>query len=792
MDPATGRRWPSCTRFLDELYVHTLPIPAAACRAWAETEEFCGTLRWRWRSLGLDWPALERGALAAALDDPDWRPLATLDATTRLVSAMVRTGGVRRGRQATRLFMAFYERMQQESLHITQMLPEAYWTVRPAPHGPDGEAQVLLRGAVLVRVRGRRLPEPGRLDTDVPEAPEEPAPLSPELAAALEAPRTSPGRTLLRLLGADGVLAPTTLMATLALGATGVMSEVLLLRGLFALGQELGLVEQRLGAMGVLLVFVTALLLLELPLAAGTLRLGRRLEAALRVAFLEKLPRLSDRYVQSRPTSDMAERSHSVHQLRLLPDLGGQFLRLLCELALTTAGIAWLAPASAPLAVLAAGLTLGLPLAVQPLLTERDLRVRTHVGALSRFYLDALLGLVAVRTHGAERAMRREHESLLVEWARASFGVQRTVVIVEGMQALLGFGLVAWLLFDYLGHGGEAGGVLLLVYWALNLPVLGQEMSLLVRQYPGHRNVTLRLLEPLGALEDSHPPEPAEGTPLPAPASVDAPATGVALGLDGVSVRVAGHTILADLHLAIPAGSHVAIVGPSGAGKSSLVGLFLGWYRAATGRLLVDGVPLDAGRLARLRQETAGVDPAVQLWNRSLLDNLCYEADGDAAPRLAAVIDQAELRQVLERLPDGLQTPLGEGGGLLSGGEGQRVRFGRALLRPGVRLVILDEPFRGLDRERRRELLAHARCLWQQATLLCITHDVGATQAFDGVLVVEAGRIVEHGAPAVLAAHPESHYRALLEAEAEVRDGLWSSGIWRRLWLEGGRLVDHR
>ena len=201
--------------------------------------------------------------------------------------------------------------------------------------------------------------------------------------------------------------------------------------------------------------------------------------------------------------------------------------------------------------------------------------------------------------------------------------------------------------------------------------------------------------------------------------------------------------------------------------------------------------PSTVGRLAQLRQETAWVDPAVQLWNRSLLDNLRYGAHGDPAPPLAAVIEQAELRSVLEKLPDGLQTPLGEGGGLVSGGEGQRVRFGRALLRPGVRLVILDEPFRGLDREQRRELLARARRLWRQATLLCITHDVGATQAFDRVLVVEAGRIVEHGAPADLAARPESRYRAMLEAEVMVREGLWSSGVWRRLWLEGGRLVDN-
>src|SRR5207249_8550472 len=68
-------------------------------------------------------------------------------------------------------------------------------------------------------------------------------------------------------------------------------------------------------------------------------------------------------------------------------------------------------------------------------------------------------------------------------------------------------------------------------------------------------------------------------------------------------------------------------------------------------------------------------------------------------------------------------------GGLLSGGEGQRVRLGRAILRPGVRLVILDEPFRGLDREQRRELLTRARRLWKGVTLLCITHDVGETRS---------------------------------------------------------------
>src|SRR6266498_5440991 len=117
---------------------------------------------------------------------------------------------------------------------------------------------------------------------------------------------------------------------------------------------------------------------------------------------------------------------------------------------------------------------------------------------------------------------------------------------------------------------------------------------------------------------------------------------------------------------------------------------------------------------------------------------------------LGRAIGVADMRGVLEKLPDGLQTPLGEGGALVSGGEGQRVRLGRSLLRSGVRLVILDEPFRGLDRTTRQRLLTNVRRYWQDTTLLCITHDVGETQSFARVVVIEAGQIVEDAPPDVL------------------------------------------
>ena len=140
---------------------------------------------------------------------------------------------------------------------------------------------------------------------------------------------------------------------------------------------------------------------------------------------------------------------------------------------------------------------------------------------------------------------------------------------------------------------------------------------------------------------------------------------------------------------------------------------------------------------------------------------------------IGSVIEAAELGEILEKLPAGLQQPLGEGGRLTSGGEGQRVRFGRALVRRDVKLAILDEPFRGLDRPRRRELMVRAREIWRQQTLMCVTHDIEETLDFERVLVVENGELVEDGHPLELA-QQESVYASLLAAE---RSGPVTSGV---------------
>jgi ATP-binding cassette subfamily B protein len=174
-----------------------------------------------------------------------------------------------------------------------------------------------------------------------------------------------------------------------------------------------------------------------------------------------------------------------------------------------------------------------------------------------------------------------------------------------------------------------------------------------------------------------------------------------------------------------------------------------------------------------------------------LFDNVAYGAESEPLSGLSSALSCADLIEVLETLPEGLQTDLCEGGTRLSGGQGQRVRLARALMRASARLVLLDEPFRGLERPRRQELMKRIRARYPQATLLFVSHDVRDTLGFDRVLVVDGGQIVEDGPPARLFADPHSRYRALADADAALRQQIFQGTRWRRLRLENGKLTPH-
>ncbi len=772
MDPGRGRRWTTWERFAQELYIHEFPVASTALREWAGSEGFLAPLRRRMRDLGMK-PAPIDALIERACAEESWVALGALDASVRMMTDIVRAGGMTRGQQAADVVTALFENGGAE-------VPGLFWFARPAP-AEMGEGMLIMRGALVIHTS-----DAGAVSTDVTDTEATPAvQLPPELVAALNEPPAQPEREIWRALKPDGWLIPAIVVLALLMATLGVSVEAALLQALMRSTSDLVLVDQRWSAAAALVIFVVALFALEVPLSAAIQRIGRRLEARLRIAFLEKIPRLGDRYFHSRLVSDMANRAHSLAALRQLPALAVSFLRQLFQIILTSAGVLYLDPANAPAAIAFSLLFVLATYFANPILEENSLRVGTLGGALTRFYLDALQGLIPLKTHGAERPLRREHEGMLTDWMRASFGAARASMYVQAVGALLYALFAISMVYSVVGRGGSTQSVLLLFYWTLNLPALAQGISQTIQSYPDTRNMILRILEPLGAA-DANGDAGASGAET--PAAMPTPPTGVEVEFDNVTIKAGGHVILSDINLKIAAGEHIAVVGPSGAGKSSLAGILLGWHTASTGQTRVDGAVLDGARLTALRQETAWVDPAVQLWNRSLIDNLQYGNDTNAA--LSPLITRAELYDVLARLPEGLQTDLGESGGLVSGGEGQRVRLGRAMSRSTARLVILDEPLRGLDRAMRRTLLARARALWRGATLICITHDVGETQTFDRVVVLENGMIVEDAPPGVLAAQHDSRYNALLAGEEAVRRGLWEGTIWQHLRVADGRVTE--
>ncbi len=772
MEPGIGLRWVATQKLLDELEIAARPIAAHEWREQIATNGFVDLLHQRLINLNLGEEQATQLVTGALLDDPTWRSTAILDAATRAVDVGVRAGGWQSGEAAGKMIehsLRDVSRLQADWIAQTK-IPQDYWSVVPRA---DSNDQLVMRGVEFIRINPLQivpLPQPANAQ-----------------AARLPSDAKKPQRwrievEMWKAVRADGVITPAILGIGLALSTIAVAIEALFLRGMIQVGEGLDS-TLRIGVMGVLLSFFVILALLRLPINSIVMRMGRRLETRMRIALLEKIPRLSNRFFLDRPAADLNRRAYALRELREAPDLLIQFLQGWFQLLVTAVCICLLEPTSIFWVVFSILTALLVTRLADPFMGTSIYRCFTHTNTLNLFYLDSLLGLVPARTHSAERAIRREHAGALLDLMHAD--VQRTIrfaiffSIVSMLPALWTIGIV----FNYVERGGTAENMLLLTYWTLNIPILLEQASnALITYMQRCRPAAVSLAQVLEAPEETT----SNVSNLPNVPNSAA----VSIRMNNVGVQIGNSTLLANINLAIRPGEHVAVVGTSGAGKTSMVGLLLGWHRPTTGELFIDNEPLEGERLYALRQATAWIDTGVQLWNRSLLANLRYGARRSSITPIAPVVRDADLLNVLTTLPNGLQTLLGESGRLVSGGEGQRVRLGRVLFRAGVRLAILDEPFRALDRPSRRKLLAQTRKHWKDATLILISHDVADVQNFERVLVMEHGRIVEDGAPIKLAARPGSRYRALLDAEQLAQQTLWGSATWRRLWLSDGLLSD--
>nr|WP_198117521.1 lipid A export permease/ATP-binding protein MsbA [Massilia rhizosphaerae] len=201
---------------------------------------------------------------------------------------------------------------------------------------------------------------------------------------------------------------------------------------------------------------------------------------------------------------------------------------------------------------------------------------------------------------------------------------------------------------------------------------------------------------------------------------------------------------LDDVSLDVKPGQTVALVGMSGGGKSTFVNLVTRFYEPESGRILLDGVPYQDIKMASLRAQLALVSQNVVLFDDTLRANIAYGVEHVDEARLAAAVHAAHLDDVVARLPDGVDTMIGENGMRLSGGQRQRVAIARAIYKDAP-ILILDEATSALDNESERAVQAALDTLMAGRTTFVIAHRLSTIEGADLIVVMEHGRIVEQG-----------------------------------------------
>jgi subfamily B ATP-binding cassette protein MsbA len=196
--------------------------------------------------------------------------------------------------------------------------------------------------------------------------------------------------------------------------------------------------------------------------------------------------------------------------------------------------------------------------------------------------------------------------------------------------------------------------------------------------------------------------------------------------------------------LDVKAGQTIALVGMSGGGKSTFVNLVTRFYEPESGRILLDGVPYQDIKMASLRAQLALVSQNVVLFDDTLRANIAYGAERIDEARLMAAVRAAHLSDVVERLPEGVDTRIGENGMRLSGGQRQRVAIARAIYKDAP-ILILDEATSALDNESERAVQAALETLMAGRTTFVIAHRLSTIEGADRIVVMELGRIVEQG-----------------------------------------------
>ena len=207
-----------------------------------------------------------------------------------------------------------------------------------------------------------------------------------------------------------------------------------------------------------------------------------------------------------------------------------------------------------------------------------------------------------------------------------------------------------------------------------------------------------------------------------------------------------GQTVLKDFTLHVPGGQKVGLVGRSGAGKSTIVALLQRLYDPDAGEVLIDDQVIAGVTQASLRSSIAVVQQDISLFHRSLLENLRYGRPEASDEEVYRAAEAARCTEFIHRLPEGYKTMVGERGMKLSGGQRQRLAIARAFLM-NAPIVLLDEATSALDTESEQSIQEALARLFRGRTVIAIAHRLSTLDAFDRIVVMDRGHIVEDGPP---------------------------------------------
>ncbi|MDA7021228.1 ABC transporter ATP-binding protein [Pseudomonas fragi] len=263
--------------------------------------------------------------------------------------------------------------------------------------------------------------------------------------------------------------------------------------------------------------------------------------------------------------------------------------------------------------------------------------------------------------------------------------------------------------------------------------------------------------------------------PLPEPDQPQPPRDG-SIELRAVSMAYAPDQpdVLHDVSLRIEPGSMTALIGASGSGKTTLVRLIARFFDAREGCVLVGGVDVRHMSDSQLAGQISQIFQDCYLFQGSIADNIRIGNPTANADEILEAAQQAGLGELIGRLPQGLDTPVGEGGARLSGGERQRIAIARALIKEAA-ILLVDEATAALDAENQHVIARTLARLRGQRTLVVIAHQLSTVSMADRIVVLDHGRVVEQGTPAALLA-AKGRYAKFLEQRRAAKGWRVASG----------------